>query len=97
VSGRRWAADLLQPCGTLAAARRHYRHGEKPCPACLAANARAKAGGSGQALTATPDYGGRRNGLPLVPYRYQARRYPWAQRVLATAEARFGTPAGGAS
>lgn len=34
---------LLQPHGTPAAARRHYRNGEKLCPACLEANARQKA------------------------------------------------------
>ncbi|MDR1266595.1 MAG: hypothetical protein LBK42_13820 [Propionibacteriaceae bacterium] len=28
----------LRPCGTQAAYRRHLRHGEKPCGACLAAN-----------------------------------------------------------
>lgn len=27
-----------EPCGTLAACRRHYRHGEKPCEACKAAD-----------------------------------------------------------
>jgi hypothetical protein len=27
----------LQPCGTMAAARRHERHGEKVCPFCLRA------------------------------------------------------------
>lgn len=27
-------ARALQPCGTLAAARRHQRHGEDPCAPC---------------------------------------------------------------
>jgi hypothetical protein len=27
----------IRPCGTEAHARRHRRRGEKPCPACLAA------------------------------------------------------------
>ncbi len=27
-----------QPCGTLAAYRRHLRHGETPCAACRVAN-----------------------------------------------------------
>lgn len=31
-------ARKLKPCGTPAAARRHYRRGEKPCPACLEAS-----------------------------------------------------------
>jgi hypothetical protein len=30
----------LQPCGTAAGYRRHHRHGEKPCRACLAAHSR---------------------------------------------------------
>ena len=28
----------VAPCGTLAAYRRHLRHGENPCPACRRAN-----------------------------------------------------------
>lgn len=32
----------LEPCGTLAAYRRHYRDGEQPCEACIRANARRK-------------------------------------------------------
>lgn len=27
----------LQPCGTVAAYKRHVRHGEEPCAACRAA------------------------------------------------------------
>lgn len=49
---RRWRASkgartgqpgppATQPCGTVAAYRRHHRHGEAPCAACLAANAAA--------------------------------------------------------
>lgn len=33
---------VLQPCGTVAAARRHQRHGEIPCEPCLAAVAEDK-------------------------------------------------------
>ena len=33
----------LQPCGTIAACRRHRRRGEKPCAPCLAAEAQRKA------------------------------------------------------
>lgn len=54
------------------------------------------------AAAITTDYGGHgvavrqrgtRNGLPLtVPYAYRARRYPWAQRANAAAEARYGKP-----
>lgn len=36
--GTRWAD--VQPCGTPAAARRHQRRGEPPCPSCLQAEAR---------------------------------------------------------
>lgn len=33
------------------------------------------------------------NNVPVVPlYSYRARRYPWAQRVLAAAEAEHGPP-----
>ena len=35
--GARWAD---QPHGTLAAYRRHYRYGEKPCESCKQANSR---------------------------------------------------------
>jgi hypothetical protein len=37
-SGYRWAD--VQPCGTVAAYRRHYRHGEKPCWSCRQARSR---------------------------------------------------------
>lgn len=30
----------VKPCGTSAAYKRHYRHGEKPCEACRQANIR---------------------------------------------------------
>ena len=36
--GWHWADT--RPHGTIAAARRHYRHGEKPCRSCLQAMAR---------------------------------------------------------
>lgn len=32
----RWAD--VRPCGTLAAYRRHYRHGEQPCRQCRQAD-----------------------------------------------------------
>ena len=31
----------LEPCGTVAAAKRHYRNGERPCQACREARNRA--------------------------------------------------------
>lgn len=40
--GRRYAPGRLKPCGTLAAYRRHGRHGEKPCQPCRQANADAQ-------------------------------------------------------
>lgn len=36
---RGWSEEYLQPCGTTAAYRRHYRHGEKPCERCRQAEA----------------------------------------------------------
>ena len=33
-----------------------------------------------------------RNGVPVVPYRYQARRYSWAEANIRRAEAIYGTP-----
>jgi len=36
-----WRPDLLKPCGTTAAYRRHLRNDEPACPACLQANSRA--------------------------------------------------------
>lgn len=36
--------------------------------------------------------GGYRNGLAEVAYEYRARRYPWAQRAIAAAEAEHGKP-----
>ena len=33
-----------------------------------------------------------RNRLPIVPYEYRARAYPWAQAAIAAAEARHGPP-----
>lgn len=38
MSGRPWWN--LEPCGTLAAFRRHTRHGEKPCQLCREAHNR---------------------------------------------------------
>jgi hypothetical protein len=34
---RQSVGRILQPCGTAAAAQRHYRRGEQACPACLEA------------------------------------------------------------
>ena len=39
--GGPWQPHLLKPHGTEAAARRHRRDGEKPCPRCLTAEAQA--------------------------------------------------------
>lgn len=38
MSGGRWWPDRLKPCGTPAAYRRHLRHHEPPCQACLDAH-----------------------------------------------------------
>lgn len=88
--------DRLAPCGTASAARRHYRNHEPLDAACVQANRDDTARRAGRAQD---DAGKRsmplsaiRNGLPIVDYRWRERRYPWAQRVLATAEAVYGTP-----
>lgn len=39
-AGRRWGDDLLKPCGTTAAYRRHYRRGEPIDESCRQAQAR---------------------------------------------------------
>jgi hypothetical protein len=64
------------PCGTPAAARRHWRHGEPPCGDCLNAYRADQAErrgylGNGQ----SPDYREIRNGLPWKPYVYNGRGY----------------------
>lgn len=35
-----WTWADVRPCGTLAAYRRHQRHGEPPCESCKQARAR---------------------------------------------------------
>jgi hypothetical protein len=61
-----------QPCGTPAGARRHYRRGEKPCAACLAAQRGDQARRRGhEAGAQTPDPREIRNGIPWRPYRYR--------------------------
>lgn len=64
--------------GTMAAARAHYRRGEKPladyCQSCAAAVRRQRLERKGSPATAgvqSPDYREIRNGLPFVPYRYR--------------------------
>jgi len=42
VSRQPWEEWMREPHGTLAAARRHYRAGEKPCRECREADAAAK-------------------------------------------------------
>ena len=38
MTGRRWPADKVQPCGTNGAYYRHLHHREPPCDACSAAH-----------------------------------------------------------
>ena len=92
-----WRDATLKPCGTPPAHRRHYRRGELPCVSCRAADARRKPGSRGAGAQPAADDGPARNGLPVVPYAYKARTYPWAQRALAAAIARHGTPEGSTS
>lgn len=92
MTGQR-ADGLLKPCGTPAAYRRHQRRGELPCASCRAEAARHRRPGSrGAGALPAADDGPARNGLPIVPYAWRARSYPWAQRALAAAIARYGNP-----
>jgi hypothetical protein len=88
--------DRLAPCGTAAAARRHYRRHEPLDAACVEANRQdtaRRAGRPGAWGSLSDPLSAVRNGLPIVAYRWRERRYPWAQRVLAAAEAAYGVPA----
>lgn len=85
----------LTPHGTSAAARRHYRHGEKPCEPCrAAANADKveRTGGDPYAQMEPEARGAVRNGIPAVPYEYRARTYTWAEANLRRAEQIYGKP-----
>ena len=70
-----------QPCGTPAAAKRHARRGEPPCPACAQAGrlAQAQRRGSdpyGTSTRAVPDLRPVRNGFPeFRPYVYRGLGY----------------------
>jgi hypothetical protein len=81
------------PHGTPAAARRHWRHGEKPCEPCRVAANRYRAVREGrpddpyEELQPAPR-AAIRNALPIVPYVYQARQYTWA----AEQKAAYGAP-----
>jgi hypothetical protein len=92
-----WEARLA-PCGTASAARRHYRHHEPLDAACVEAN-RLDVARRAHRLSTVAERShassAPRNGLPIVAYEWRERRYPWAQRVLADAEALYGTPEDG--
>lgn len=93
--GQRWNPDNLAPCGTEAAARRHQRRKEPLDHACEVAqrDARRQRHAWQGSVGYDPDMRPVRNGIPDVPYAYRARRYPWAERLLARAEAVYGRPA----
>jgi len=79
------------PHGTTAKARWHWRHGEKPCEPCrLAENRRRTSPGALRLMV--EDHRPVRNGIPDRPYQWRARTYPWAQAVIARAEAEYGQP-----
>ncbi len=64
------APEPWQPCGTPAAARRHYRRGEPLCEACAQAARRKRSGG--RAGSQVADFREVRNGLPeFRPYVYR--------------------------
>lgn len=101
-----WERDEadLAPCGTAAAAKRRQRHGEPVDYACkvaasyyYAANKARQRGEPApdftEVATRIPDTRAPRNGLPFTPgYVWRARRYPWAERAIARAEAIHGQP-----
>ena len=74
-----WPEDRLQPCGTLAAYRRHQRRGEPPCHDCRLANRYKNTQVTGYPSgreTRLPDYRETRNGLPpFRPYTYRGLGY----------------------
>lgn len=78
----------VAPCGTPGAYRRHYRHGEKACTVCAAAESLRR----GQVPAPRPDYRDKRNNIPERPYTWRSQRYRWAEQALARAEAVWGTP-----
>jgi hypothetical protein len=87
----------LMPCGTEAAARRHFRHGETLDEACrVAANqahAERRGGGDPYARAIMPaPQGPARNGLLEKAYEYGAPRPSWAVAAIRDAEARWGAP-----
>jgi len=69
--GRRGPAPTA-PCGTAAAYRRHLRHGEPPCDACIWAERERTTDDTG---TRTADHRPVLNGLPFKPYIYPGGRF----------------------
>jgi hypothetical protein len=72
--GYTWPDHRLAPCGTPAAARRHWRRGEPLDEACRQAdrNRGARCRGYAFGNTQVPDRREKRNGLPeFRPYTYQ--------------------------
>jgi hypothetical protein len=64
----------LKPCGTIAAYRRHLRHGEPPCESCLEAQRRANADERSHhaGTQAAAERRASRNGLPgFRPYQWR--------------------------
>jgi hypothetical protein len=86
----------LMPCGTEAAARRHYRHGQPLDGACADAARRAHNERIGSdPYSHTAQYAAQpaaRNGVPIVGYTYGAARPSWALEAIRAAEARYGAP-----
>ena len=62
-----WQNADVQPCGTRAAYRRHLRHGEPACAACLEAESQRRPGAP-RAVFGRREV---RNGLPFKPYVYR--------------------------
>ena len=85
-----------RPHGTAAAARQHWRQGEKPCEPCrVAANldhAQRRGGGDPYATAQPETRAAVRNGVPVVPYVYGRSSYSWAVEAIRRAEAVHGAP-----
>jgi hypothetical protein len=85
----------LQPCGTPAAAHRHYRHNEpldEACRLAYAADSLRRYHEAPDPLPDGPEIRPIRNGMPWKPYVYRAPRQAWAVAAITEMEARYGRP-----
>jgi hypothetical protein len=75
MNNSKWPEWRLAPCGTAAASRRHWRHGDPPCYTCRRADAERRGGNPYNRVAgladAMPDPRPVRNGIPWRPYVYR--------------------------